>query len=963
MSNDIKKSLDTIPGPRKKIKYKIPRLTPRQKRILLLEEQAKQERQKLAEIKAQLEPIRSRARKREAAARKLSEVIKGEYRTTSKDTTIVTQGELSTIPLSIASQVIKDDVNIVFQPNPGPQTDFLASTEKEVFFGGARGGAKQIDLNTILPTPTGFSTMGEIKVGEYILSPNGNPVKVIHKSKIDYAPVSYKVEFNTGEIFLADKDHNWFTLTSKERKNNSKLCEAFRENRKLLRPSRAKKVSKEPRVSETISKLNSERVHVYKEPTLGSVKTTKELFDTLYDGKEINHSIAVTSPIEYVEKALPITPYLFGLWLGDGYSSCGKIGMEEGDMNEALSYLNEEILSAKVIIENRNLPFKTVTFTNLTTRLRELGVKDNKHIPLVYLRSSIEQRKELLRGILDTDGTCDKRGQITLTFKSDKLMEGTFDLISGLGIKTRITQRESYIGDKCYGLYNIVKFLSPFPVFKLKRKLQRQKLDGLRPTVFRRFITNITPCAPVPMQCLTVSSADGLYLIGKSYITTHNTYSLLVDPLRYCHREAARALILRRTMPELRDIINHTLRLYPKAYPGAKFREQEKEWRFPSGARIEFGYAENETDALRYQGQAYTYVGVDELPQFPSADVWNLLKGSLRSIDKEIPTFMRACVDEGDVLTIDGWKPIQNIKRDDQVYSLDSADKIVIKRVTDIFEYDIDEELVRLKMKGLYLSMTQDHKIVHAVSLKNRNLKISRWNDIENKRINLYRTGISYKKTGIEYKILGLSPELYLEILGYFLSEGCTTTRNRVIISQIKADSRAIIKEALNETNLNWREDRTGFTLHGNLDWYNHLKVFGKSKDKFIPRYILNDASEAQLNILLNALILGDGHRSGFDYIEYYTISPQLWDDVAELAFKCCYKVWQNKRERPDLSKNTQYSLSIRQNNTPTTEVVKSNAKLELFKGKVYCISVEETHNFVLRQKGGVWISGNTGNP
>lgn len=128
------------------------------------------------------------------------------------------------------------------------------------------------------------------------------------------------------------------------------------------------------------------------------------------------------------------------------------------------------------------------------------------------------------------------------------------------------------------------------------------------------------------------------------------SYSLIVDPLRYCNFEIARALILRRTMPELRDLINHSMRLYPKAYPGAKWREQEKEWRFPSGARIEFGYAETQTDALRYQGQSYTWIGVDELPQFPTAGIWNDLRGSLRSVDPHnVPEFMRATGNPGNV--------------------------------------------------------------------------------------------------------------------------------------------------------------------------------------------------------------------------------------------------------------------------------------------------------------------------
>ena len=127
------------------------------------------------------------------------------------------------------------------------------------------------------------------------------------------------------------------------------------------------------------------------------------------------------------------------------------------------------------------------------------------------------------------------------------------------------------------------------------------------------------------------------------------SYAMLVDPLRYCDKQKHRALLIRRTMPELRDLINHSQQLYSKAYPGAKWREQEKEWRFPSGARIEFGYAENLTDALRYQGQSYTWIGIDELPQYPTQDIYNFLRSSLRSVDPEIPVFMRATGNPGNV--------------------------------------------------------------------------------------------------------------------------------------------------------------------------------------------------------------------------------------------------------------------------------------------------------------------------
>ena len=89
--------------------------------------------------------------------------------------------------------------------------------------------------------------------------------------------------------------------------------------------------------------------------------------------------------------------------------------------------------------------------------------------------------------------------------------------------------------------------------------------------------------------------------------------ALIVEPLRYAHKAAHRALILRKTMPELRELIDKSRELYPKAFPGAKFKEQEKTWHFPSGAKMEFGYLDRDADVYRYQGQAYSFIGFDEI--------------------------------------------------------------------------------------------------------------------------------------------------------------------------------------------------------------------------------------------------------------------------------------------------------------------------------------------------------------
>ena len=96
------------------------------------------------------------------------------------------------------------------------------------------------------------------------------------------------------------------------------------------------------------------------------------------------------------------------------------------------------------------------------------------------------------------------------------------------------------------------------------------------------------------------------------------SYAMIVDPLRYAHKSAHRALILRRSMPELREMIDKSRELYPQAFPGAKFREVEKLWNFPSGAKVEFGFLERDADVYRYQGQAYSWIGFDEITHLPT---------------------------------------------------------------------------------------------------------------------------------------------------------------------------------------------------------------------------------------------------------------------------------------------------------------------------------------------------------
>ena len=127
------------------------------------------------------------------------------------------------------------------------------------------------------------------------------------------------------------------------------------------------------------------------------------------------------------------------------------------------------------------------------------------------------------------------------------------------------------------------------------------------------------------------------------------SYAMLVDPLRFCHRPAHRALILRRSMPELRELIDKSRELYPRAFPGCKFREVEKLWNFPSGAKIEFGFLERDADVYCYQGQAYSWIGFDEITHLPTEFGWNYLASRLRTTDPTIEPYLRCTANPGGV--------------------------------------------------------------------------------------------------------------------------------------------------------------------------------------------------------------------------------------------------------------------------------------------------------------------------
>jgi hypothetical protein len=132
------------------------------------------------------------------------------------------------------------------------------------------------------------------------------------------------------------------------------------------------------------------------------------------------------------------------------------------------------------------------------------------------------------------------------------------------------------------------------------------------------------------------------------------SFALLADPLRFCHNPSHRGLLLRRTLDELTELVDKSRQLYTKAFPGARYREAKSTWVFPSGATIWFTYLDKDKDVTRFQGQSFSWIGIDEITQYPTPYVWDYLRSRLRSTDPELQDnlYMRCTANPGGV---GGW--------------------------------------------------------------------------------------------------------------------------------------------------------------------------------------------------------------------------------------------------------------------------------------------------------------------
>ena len=430
---------------------------------------------------------------------------------------------------------------------------------------------KALALDTPLATPDGWTTMGQVRVGDRLMGADGHPVAVVAATEVMNDRPCYEVEFSDGEVIVADGQHQWLTWTRAARRYDA-------QTRGFQRYST--------------------------DPILPQVVTTEQIASTLrcptVDHRP-NHAVQLASPLQLPEADLPIPPYALGVWAGDGSTdsarftsadpeiveavgASGLVAVRQpgGRLNYGMAFVAEKVKVAEricVLCGKAFMPKNDQARTcgrvcggkarfssppvprpvcrrcgeprvgqlpgtglcsrcwlahgSLQAELRTLGLLGNKHIPVQYLRASIAQRRALLAGILDTDGTVTSTGSVQLAVTNQRLAEGVRELVLSLGYRCSMTTKRVKGRHEDSSTCYMVNFTTTDEVFRLPRKeaKRKERLHHYPQRTRWRYIVDVRRVPSVPVRCVQVDNADQLYLAGRGMVPTHNS-TLALDLAR-----------------------------------------------------------------------------------------------------------------------------------------------------------------------------------------------------------------------------------------------------------------------------------------------------------------------------------------------------------------------------------------------------------------------------------------------
>ena len=452
------------------------------------------------------------------------------------------------------------------------------------------GTGKALDVDTPIPTPTGWKRMGDLVVGDFVFDEQGHPTRVTAAFDVMYHHRCYEVVFSDGSSLVADAEHEWASYTSADRRwagrprNGVYMARNFVTLDQLAMVDQLITLSQDDdtlsvdgaraligghhwsvyQATRKIPPINSggRPTRYLRQRLLTAVRdrlardldeqrrdgrtytlvTTEKMAATLTVGSpaRLNHAVAVANALVLSEADLPIAPYFLGAWLGDGNSRSSQITTADPGLITEIEKDGYTVRSLKsnqylYAVDDENGKVVSRWQPGMTGRLRALGLLLNKHIPAPYLRASEQQRRALLAGLLDTDGTVSCCGAVEYTTTTPRLAQDVYELVCSLGFRPSLRQGRARFNGKDCGQKWTLAFTTDQQVFRLERKVvaHKERLRNYSPERNRfRYVVAVREVSSRPVRCIQVESHSHLYLAGRSMIPTHNSLAYLVPIVR-----------------------------------------------------------------------------------------------------------------------------------------------------------------------------------------------------------------------------------------------------------------------------------------------------------------------------------------------------------------------------------------------------------------------------------------------
>ncbi len=333
---------------------------------------------------------------------------------------------------------------------------------------------KDLCVNTPILTLDGWKLLKDVKVGDFVFNEKGLPCKVIDMTDFLYNKKCYEITFSDNTKIKASSDHEWTVWDSQAKdsyrsyhKNHNKQSNPeWPDNWHVWKSS-------------DMSKGNGTEDFIHKKSFFIGAKnlTTDFLFKnykTKNDKKPYNYLIPVTKPLIFETQNLPIDPWCLGYLLGDGDSNgCGRVACDPRDKD----WLKLEFENRGFKLSKHDSSDKySFIINDIYIKWKNLNLFKNKHIPEVYLKSDIKQRRDLLCGLIDSDGTIDKQGGFRFNNSNKTLFYDAVKLVRSLGYvpKIYINDKKFFNNKKCKTGYEF-RIMSKIPIVFSPRKLKNIK--------------------------------------------------------------------------------------------------------------------------------------------------------------------------------------------------------------------------------------------------------------------------------------------------------------------------------------------------------------------------------------------------------------------------------------------------------------------------------------------------------